>query len=86
MLQTEKKITANSNVIESLNHKFTKLQREWAVYKSEYIEYLAKRDRLKNFLWWLCHKITFRSTEVTRKELTKRIAKKMARIFYKKGL
>ena len=82
----EKALKANSNAIESLEYKFIKLQREWRIYECRYIEYLAKRDRFKNFLWWLFCKTTFRSTKLTRKELTKRTAKKMARIFYKKGL
>lgn len=86
MLQTEKKIINNGNAICSLNHKFIKLQREWGIYESKYIEYLKKRDCFKNFLWWLFCKATFRSTKLTRKELTKRTAKKMARVFYKKGL
>jgi hypothetical protein len=85
VLQAEKKIVNNDRAIESLNCKFIKLQREWKVYESKYMEYLAKRDRLKNLLWWLCRKVTFRSIEITKKELTKRIAKKMARVFHKGG-
>ena len=86
VLQIEKKIITNSNAIESLNHRFSKLQREWSIYESKYIAYLAKRDRFRNSLWWLWRKITFRSTRITKKELTKRVAKKMAHVFYKKGL
>lgn len=85
VLQIEEKIAIGNNAMESLNHKFNKLQRQWEIYENKYTEYLAKRDRLQNFLWWLWRKITFRSTKVTKKELTKRIAKKMARVFYKRG-
>ena len=82
----KKSLIVNSNAIESLNHRFIKLQRQWEIYENRYIAYLKKRDRLQNFLWWLWRKVTFRSTKVTKKELTKRVAKKMARIFCKKGL
>ena len=86
MLVAETKINVANNAIESLNHRFIKLQRQWEIYENRYLAYLAKRDRLQNSLWWLWRKVTFRSTEVTKKELTKRVAKKMARVFYKKGL
>jgi len=82
----EKTLTVNHKAIEDLAQKFGTLQREWRIYENRYIEYLAKRDRFKNLLWWLFCKMTFRSTKLTRKELTERTAKKMARIFYKKGL
>jgi len=83
ILAAEKKITSDNIAIESLNRRFTKLQREWSIYENKYMKYLEKKDRLQNFLWWLWRKITFRSTDVTRKELTNRVAKKMARVFYK---
>lgn len=84
-LQVEKTLTSNSKAIESLNHRFNKLQHEWKIYENRYIEYLAKRDRFRNSLWWLWRKITFRSTKVAKDELTKRVARKMARVFYKRG-
>lgn len=85
VLQIEKKIITNNKTMEDLYHQFRKLEREWGIYENKYKNYLAKRDRFKNFLWWLYRKVTFRSTEVTKKELTKRIAKKMARVFCKGG-
>lgn len=75
-------ITTNSEVIRGLRYQFEHLRYEWAVYEDKYKNYLAKRDRFQNFLWRLYCKITFRSTKLTKKELAKRVAKKMARIFY----
>lgn len=85
----KKKITANfdevSRLVYSLGTKFRKLDAEWQIYESEYRKYLAKRDRLQRFLWWLCRKITFRSTRLTKKDVLKRTAKKMAHMFYEGG-
>lgn len=86
ILAAEEKITALEKYVTETGDRFFALKRQWEIYENRYIAYLAKRDRFKNFLWWLCRKITFRSTEITKKELTKRVAKKMARVFYKKGL
>jgi len=61
------------------------LEHEWKVYEDEYREYLKKKKRFRNFLWWLYCKVTFRSTTLTRKELIKRTAKDMARVFYVGG-
>lgn len=85
ILAAETKIISQSKAVESLCYQFRKLKCEWGVYENKYKNYLAKRDRFQNFLWWLCCKVTFRSTDVTRKELTKRTAKKMARVFCKGG-
>lgn len=85
----EKRITTDddyySRVVTKLNKEIRGLSTEWTIYENEYRKYLAKRDRLQRFLWWLCRKITFRSTELTKKDRIKRIAKKMARIFYEGG-
>lgn len=83
VLQIEKKIITHDKAIESMNHKFRSLEIEWGVYENEYRKYLAKRRRIKKFLWWLFCKITFRSTKLTKKELTKNVAKQMAHIFRK---
>ena len=79
----EKLALANFNAIQGLRDGRKALVREWTVYENKYREYLRKRDRFKNTLWWLFCKITFRSTQLTKRELTKRTTKKMARIFYK---
>jgi len=79
----EKLAMANYNAIRDMRYGRKALVKEWAVYENKYREYLRKRDRFKNALWWLFCKITSRSTKLTEKELTKRTAKKMAYIFYK---
>ena len=83
VLQIEKKIVALEM---NMRDGRKALVQEWRVYEDKYKKYLAKRDRFKNSLWWLFCKITFRNTKLTNKELRERTAKKMARIFYKKGL
>lgn len=83
ILAAEKKITANSRAIVNMKDGRVALVKEWKVYENKYRNYLAKRDRFQNFLWWLWRKITLRSTRITRKILNERVAKKMARIFYK---
>ena len=83
--QLEKRITDNSNAIMGMQYGRKALVKEWKVYEDAYIEYLKKKNRFRNFLWRLFCKITFRSTKLTRKELNKHVAKKMARVFYKKG-
>ena len=85
----ERKITTDDDYygrfMVSLRKEVRGLDTEWKIYEDEYRKYLAKRDRIRRFLWWLCHKITFRSTKLTKNDITKRIAKKMARIFYEGG-
>ena len=66
-----------------LSRRLGTLQCEWRIYEDRYTEYLKKRDRFGNALWWLFCKITFRNIKLTKKELNKRVAKKMARVFYK---
>lgn len=85
ILQAEKKIIANSNAIMNMRDGRKALVKEWAVYENAYIEYLKKRNRFRNFLWWLFCKITFRSTKLSKKELNKYVTKKMACVFYKGG-
>jgi len=81
--QIEEKIAINSNAIMDMQDGRKALVREWKVYENSYREYLKKRNRFRNFLWWLFCKITFRSIKLTEKELIKHTAKKMARIFHK---
>lgn len=81
--QIEKEIITNSKAMRDLSRRLGTLQCEWRIYEDKYIEYLRKRDCFRNTLWWLFCKITFRSTKLTKKELNKRVAKKMARVFYK---
>jgi len=76
-------INLRKNYYSELDRGFKALKVEWEVYENEYKNYLKKKRRIKEFLWWLCRKITFRSTKLTRKEVTKRTAKRMAHIFYK---
>jgi len=81
--QIEEKIITNSNAIMNMRDGRKALVREWKVYENSYREYLKKRNRFRNFLWWLFCKITFRNIKLTEKELIKHTAKKMARIFHK---
>jgi len=83
--QIEEKIITNSNAIMNMRDGRKALVQEWRVYENNYREYLKKRNRFRNFLWRLWCKVTFRSVKLTEKELTKYIAKKMARVFYKGG-
>ena len=83
--QLEKRIIDNSNAIMGMQYGRKALVKEWKVYEDAYIEYLKKKNRFRNFLWRLYRKITFRNTKLTRKELNKHVARKMARVFYKKG-
>lgn len=83
--QIEEKIIANSTAIMSMRDGRRALVQEWRVYEDEYKKYLAKRRRIRKFLWWLYCKVTFRSIKLTDKELNKSTAKKMARIFHKGG-
>ncbi len=85
MLQVEKKIATNSNAINNMKDGCEALVQEWRVYENAYKEYLKKRNRFRNILWRLWCKVTFRSTKLTKKELNKYVAKKMARVFYKGG-
>ncbi|KKN45301.1 hypothetical protein LCGC14_0684540 [marine sediment metagenome] len=79
----EKKIINNSNTIQNMRNGCKALVKEWKVYEDEYKKYIAKKNRFRNSLWWLWCKVTFRSTKLTEKELNKRVAKKMAHVFYK---
>ncbi len=81
----EKGIIDNSTAIQNMRDGRRALVQEWRVYENAYTEYLKKRNRFRNFLWRLFCKITFRSTKLSEKELNKRVAKKMARVFYKGG-
>lgn len=83
--QLEKRVTANNCTITSLGKKFRALSMEWGVYEDEYKKYLAKRNRIGKFLWWLYCKMTFRSIKLSKKELIRHTAKKMAHIFYEGG-
>ncbi len=85
ILQIEKKIIDNSNAIRNMRDGRKALVQEWKVYEDEYRKYIAKKNRFRNFLWRLFCKITFRSIKLSEKELNKRVAKKMAHVFYKGG-
>jgi len=83
--QLEKKIIVNSNAIRNMRDGREALVQEWKVYEDEYKKYIARKTRIRKLLWWLWCKIIFRSTQLTRKELNKYTAKRMAHIFYKGG-
>ena len=83
--QLEEKIAVNANAIMNMKYGRKALVKEWKVYEDAYTKYLKKRNRFRNSLWWLFCKVTFRSTKLTKKELNKHVAKKMARVFYKGG-
>ena len=80
-------ITADPNFISQqindLDTRFRKLEAEQETHKKHRLPGISYYEAIKRgrFLWWLCRKITFRSTVVTKKDLLKRTAKKMAHIF-----
>ena len=78
----EKSVLANSNAIERLECRVLALFREWKIYEDEYIKYINKKRWLRRLVWRLYRKITCRSVKPTRKELIRRTAKNMARVFY----
>jgi len=70
--------------LKRLKGKLLAVEREFGRYEAEYRAYLKKQHRIADWFESLYIKIT-RKKPRTKREITRKVQKRMARIFYKGG-